>query len=257
MEHTIKNIQTDPTESGIKRLDIARPFHWLALGWGDLARNPFPSISQGLILAAMGWLIIVICSTQIELLAFAISGFLLLGPIFGAGFYALSRLRANGKKADFDTALDEAAKNLGSLTRLGGILAIIAIAWAIFSRWLFQQQFGSQMPEVEVSFYRTIFELRSPGFFMIYLATGAVFAAAAFVISAISAPMIFDRGGSTRAAIMTSIKVVITNPFTMLLWAGLIAVMTIVGFATLMAGLVIVLPLIGHATWHAYKDIVG
>ena len=158
---------------------------------------------------------------------------------------------------DYYVKLDEAAKNIGSLARLGGILAVIAIAWAIISRWLFQLEFGNQMPEVEVSFYRTIFEMRSPGFFMVYLATGAVLAVVAFVISAVSAPMIFDRGGSTQKAIMTSFKVVTANPFTMLLWAGMIAAMTIVGFATLMAGLVIILPLIGHATWHAYKDIVG
>lgn len=236
---------------------VMRPFHWLGLGWEDLRRNPFPSISHGLILAAMGWLIIVICSTQIELLALAVSGFLLVGPIFGAGFYALSRLRANGQKADFDTSMDAAVKRIGSLARLGFVLAIIAIGWAATSDWLFQREFGEQIPEIEISFYRTIFEWRNPGFLLIYLATGAILAILAFMISAVSAPMIFDRGGSIWAAILTSVKVVVTNPLTMALWALIIAVLTLLGFATFMAGLVIVLPLIGHATWHAYKDLVA
>ena len=122
---------------------------------------------------------------------------------------------------------------------------------------MFQHEFGGQLPEIEVSFYRTIFEWRNPDFFVIYLATGAIFAVLAFMISAVSAPMIFDRGTSTWAAIMTSVKAVATNPHTMALWATLIVALTIFGFATLMAGLVIVLPLIGHATWHAYKDLVG
>ncbi len=163
---------------------------------------------------------------------------------------------ARGQKADFDTSLDAATKNFGSLARLGGVLAIIAIAWAIASNWMCQQEFGNRLPEVEISFYRTIFEWRDPGFFVPYLATGALFAALAFLISAVSAPMIFDRGGSTRAAIMTSVRAVATNPFAMALWAVLIVALTIIGFATLMAGLILVLPLIGHATWHAYKDLV-
>ncbi len=133
MEHSIGTAQTVSTGAIVKCVNITRPFHWLGQGWDDLRRNPFPSISHGLILAALGWLVIVLCSTQIELLTLPVSGFLLVGPIFGAGFYALSRLRANGQKADFDTSLDAAVKNIGSLARLGGVLAIIAIARAIAS----------------------------------------------------------------------------------------------------------------------------
>jgi uncharacterized membrane protein len=43
----------------------------------------------------------------------------------------------------------------------------------------------------------------------------------------------------------------------MALWAGLIAVMMIAGFATLFVGLALAFPLIGHATWHAYQDVYG
>jgi len=257
MEQSISSAHSAPASAVVKHINLTRPFRWLRLGWDDLFRNPFPSICHGLILTALGWLIIVICSTQIELLALAVSGFLLVGPIFSAGFYALSRLRANGQKADFDASLDAAVKNIGSLARLGVVLALVAIAWAMASGWLFQREFGEQLPEIEISFYRSIFEWGDPGFLLVYLATGAVFAVLAFAISAVSAPMIFDRGGSTWAAILTSIKAVAINPLPMALWAALIAVLTLFGFATLMAGLIIALPLIGHATWHAYKDLVG
>ena len=256
MEHSISTAQAIQTGAIVKHVEFTRPFHWLSLGWDDLTSNPLPSIFHGLILAALGWLIFVICSTQIELLALAVSGFLLVGPIFGAGFYALSRLRANGQKASFDTSLDAAIKNIGSLARLGGVLAIIAIAWAIASDWMFRQAFGGQLPEIEISFYRSIFEWPNPSFVATYLATGAILAVLAFLISAVSAPMIFDQGGSTRVAIMTSMKAVAMNPLPMALWAALIVALTMFGFATLMAGMIIVLPLIGHATWHAYKDLV-
>lgn len=257
MEQALDSGHTGSTDEQIKRVSALRAFHWLKLGWQDLTANPLPSMFHGLILGAIGWLIIVICSTQVELLALAISGFLLVGPIFGAGFYALSRLRGRGEKADFDRSLDAAMKNTGSLARLGGILALIAIAWGLISSALFRQAFGTDMPEVQVNFYRTIVEWPQPDFLVSYVASGAVLAALAFVISAVSAPMLFDRGGRTRQAIVTSIRAVMANPLAMVIWAATIVLLTAIGFATFMAGLVVTLPLIGHATWHAYQDLVS
>ncbi len=256
MEHAANTVENLTTGENVKHVGILRPFHWLDLAWDDIRHNPIPSVSQGLILAAMGWLVIVLCSSQIELLALAISGFMLIGPIFGAGFYALSRLRTRGEKADFDSALDEALKNIGSLARLGLILAIIVAAWALISRLMFEQAFGNQSPEFQISFYRTVVDWPYTGFAVTYMATGAILAALAFVLSAVSAPMLFERGGSARHAVMTSIKAVALNPLPMAVWAGLIAALTMIGFATFMAGLIITLPLVGHATWHAYRDLL-
>jgi len=257
MEHAVSTAPVASENERIRQVGALQAFHWLRLGWSDLVGNPAPSISHGLILAAIGWLVLFLCSTQIELLALAISGFLLVGPIFGAGFYALSRLRAAGEKAEFDKSLDAAMKNIGSLTRLGVILGIIAVVWAFISRGLFLEAFHGELPATEINFYRTVVEWPHQAFFVTYMATGAVLAVIAFVISAVSAPMIFDRGGSTRHAIMISIKAVAKNPLAMAIWAALIVGLTAIGFATFMAGLVITLPLIGHATWHAYRDLVS
>lgn len=257
MEHAVSAGQAGSASEVVRHVGVMRAFSWLEKGWDDLVSNPIPSLSHGLILMAMGWLIIVICSTQIELLSLAVSGFLLVGPIFGAGFYALSSLRANGQKAGFDDSLDAAMKNIGSLARLGGILAIIAVVWGVVSSALFRQFFGDDMPEVQISFYRTIVDWQDSGFFMRYVASGAILAVIAFAIAAVSAPMLFDRGGSTRHAINISVKAVARNPLAMAIWAAIIVVLTAIGFATFMAGLIVTLPLIGHATWHAYKDLVS
>ncbi len=42
----------------------------------------------------------------------------------------------------------------------------------------------------------------------------------------------------------------------MILWSGLILLLTVIGYAPLLAGLIVIAPLLGHATWHAYKDMV-
>lgn len=233
-----------------------RPLTWLKLGWEDLRHNPVPSIAHGLLLVAVGWLMLLFLSAQVDLLAAAVSGYLLVGPIFGAVFYELSRLRAAGQAATFDASLDGALKNGKRLVHLGLVLALLAILWALSSGLLFERAFGGIPPLVRDNFYRTIVDWSYPGFFLTYLATGAVFALLAFMISVVSAPMIFDRAEGTGKAILTSLKAVGTNPAAMAVWAALIATLTAIGFATFLLGLAVVLPLLGHATWHGYRDLI-
>ena len=238
------------------QVDFLRPLRWLSLGWCDFRANPGASVAQGAILAAIGWLILLLCSAQIDLLAAAISGFLLVGPVFGAGFYEMSRLRAAGQTANLDAALDGAVRRRKPLALLGGILAMIAAAWVLVSSMLFARSVDGSPPPLNETFYSTVIDWSSSGFLVSYLATDAAFAFAAFLVSAVSAPMIFDRDIAVRSAMLTSLRVVAANPAPMLLWAGMIAALTALGFATLLFGLIVVLPLLGHATWHAYRDLV-
>ena len=241
----------------VARVEALRPLRWLKLGWDDLRHNPIPSLAQGLLLVLMGWLILLFCSAYIDILAAAISGFLLVGPVFAAGFYELSRLRAAGQRATFDASVEGAVRNGKSLASLGLVLAILAIGWVLLSGVLFAQGFGGTPPAVQDNFHRTILEWNYPVFFVTYVATGAILAVVAFVLAAVSAPMIFDRAADTRTAILTSVKAVAANPAAMAVWAALIALLMLVGSAPFLFGLVIVLPLLGHATWHAYRDLVA
>jgi uncharacterized membrane protein len=72
----------------------------------------------------------------------------------------------------------------------------------------------------------------------------------------VSLPMMLDRGTDAITSVLTSINAVLRNKGVMLLWAAIIALLVLVGFATAYLGLAIVLPLIGHASWHAYRETV-
>lgn len=240
----------------VTRVEPRRPLLWLERGWRDFSGNPGPSIAHGLILVAVGWLIVLLCSTHIDLLTATISGFLLVGPVFGAGFYELSRRREAHEPAGFDASLDGALRNAGSLVRLGLLLAVLGAAWVATSHWLFLTEFGGTVPPVGRDLYHTVFDWENHDFLVNYVSTGAVYAAAVFALSAVSAPMIFHRAANTRTAIFISLKAVAMNPLAMLFWAALIVALTVIGFATLLFGLIVVLPVLGHATWHAYRDLV-
>ena len=68
--------------------------------------------------------------------------------------------------------------------------------------------------------------------------------------------MLLDKDVDMVTALVTSIRAVGENPFTMVVWASIIMVATGIGLLTLMLGFVVVIPVIGHGTWHAYKDLV-
>lgn len=233
-----------------------RPLLWLRLGWDDLRHKPGPSIAHGLLLVMIGWLIVLFFSAQIDLLAAAVCAYALVGPVFAAGFYELSRLRAAGLPASFDASLDGALKNGGRLARLGLVLAVLVVAWVWLSGLLFARAFGGVLPSIGDNLYRTVLDWNYAGFFVSYLGTGAILALLAFIVSAISAPMIFDRATGSGTAILTSLKAVAINPAAMAIWATLIALLTAIGFATFLLGLAIILPWLGHATWHAYRDLI-
>jgi uncharacterized membrane protein len=68
--------------------------------------------------------------------------------------------------------------------------------------------------------------------------------------------MLVDRPVDVVTAALTSLRCCIRNPIPMLVWAALIAGLTLLGFATLMLGLIFIFPLLAHASWHAYREMV-
>jgi uncharacterized membrane protein len=256
MENSISGFERRPALPAVAHVEMSRPFVWLERGWHDFRADPGPSLAHGLSLVVLGTVILVLCSTHVALVAAAVSGFLLVGPLFAAAFYELSRLRGAGEPVSFDASLEGAVRNGRSLVYLGLVLAALVVAWAWLSGLLFERAFGGNLPSVADSAYQILSDGNYSRFFLTYLSTGAIFAVVAFLLSAVAAPMIFDGRADTRTAIAMSIKTVLANPGPMALWAAIIAGLTAIGFATFMIGLVIVLPLLGHATWHAYRDLV-
>jgi uncharacterized membrane protein len=70
-------------------------------------------------------------------------------------------------------------------------------------------------------------------------------------------PYLLDRRDANLfEAIATSVAAVRLNLRPMLLWGGLIVLLTALAMVPGLLGLLIVLPVVAHASWHAYRDIV-
>jgi uncharacterized membrane protein len=85
---------------------------------------------------------------------------------------------------------------------------------------------------------------------------GGFFATLVFAFSVVSIPMMLDRNQDTVTAMIASFLALVRNFPTMLVWGALIALMVVIGIATLFVGLIITMPVVGHATWHAYRALI-
>ena len=87
-------------------------------------------------------------------------------------------------------------------------------------------------------------------------AIGFIFAVVALSISVVSFPLLLDRDVEVPVAVLTSIRAVLANPFTMALWGLIVASILAIGFLLLFVGLAVAVPVLAHSSWHLYRRVV-
>jgi len=240
----------------VRRIAQGRPLDWLSAGWRDLAANPIASLAYGLLFAIAGDLILIFAWRNAHLVTAAISGFFLIAPLLAGGLYEISRRQAAGESSTFVDSLAAWRRNGQSMAMFGLVLALIGIAWERLSAVFFALLAPDLEPDLS-NFVSSILGSRDyRNLVIVWFIAGAGLALFVFAISAASVPMLLDRDTDFVTAMMTSLRAVSLNLDAMVLWAGMIVVLTLLGFATLLFGLIVLMPLIGHASWHAYRDLV-
>ena len=229
-------------------------FRWLALGWQDMRHTGAPSLMHGLIVMVASLVIVEITVLYWPLLPGAVSGFMLTGPFLATGLYALSKKREEGNTTSFKDVLNAWRHGSHYLFSIGLLLVLSASAWVIFSVLMFHF-FIDVAISTPLDFFRYVLT-QDDKLFMLWAVLGGLGSALAFSITVISLPLLVERDISTRLAILTSVRTVGQNPFTMLWWAMVIFLLTGFSFITLMLGFIVLYPLLGHASWHVYRDLV-
>lgn len=242
----------------VRKIEMDRPWAWLAAGWSDLRKAPTVGLGYGGLLAVLGLALaaLIYFTGLFQLILPLTAGFMLMGPILAVGLYETSRRLGAGEPTGMGLALTAWTRNFGQVAFLGFTLMLFLLAWIRLATLIFAL-FFSQTPVNPDSFIQDVFiSVESLPFLATGTVVGGVLAVIVFAISAISVPMLMDRDVSIVVAIATSVAAVKENPGPMLLWAVLIALFTGAGLATAYLGLILALPLIGHATWHAYRELV-
>jgi len=218
------------------------------LGWSDLVRAPRLSLIYGFVLTMLSLLITGFTWRfgTIGLYIGLSSGFIFIGPVLAVGLYSISRQLGDGRQPVLGYCIREGQDHLRELLVLGIILLVVLLVWAR----------AATMVQVLTPMQANPSWQQLLPFFAIGSTVGVIFAGVVFAASAFSVPMIMDRKADAITAVITSANAVLRNKKPMLLWAAIIALSVILGFATALIGFLVLLPIIGHATWHGYKEII-
>lgn len=246
--NSLKSAEDMPFAAPCRTLEITAPLRWLRLGWMDLIRAPQVSLIYGLALTLLS-LLITVFTWRFGTMALYISlasGFIFIGPALAVGLYSISRQLEEGRKPVLGYCIREGQHHIRELLVLGLILMVVLLLWARAATVMYVFMPMQAHPDW----------LQLLPFFGIGSMVGAVFAGVVFAASAFSLPMIMDRKTDAITAVITSVNAVLRNKKTMLLWAAIIMLTVLLGFATALLGFLLLLPIIGHATWHAYQETI-
>ncbi len=221
------------------------PWRWLALGWHDLRRAPGISLAFGLAIVALSLAVSVLAwwLGRFALLATLLSGFVFVAPLLAAGLYCVSRSLERGGTPGLRDSLAMMRRVLGQAGVYALGQGVVILLWSragmrLSALWPMQEGDAAALAE----------------YLLVGSGVGAVFAAFTFAMSAFSLPMVADRDVDMVTACVSSVNAVLRNKPVMLLWAALLAAITLLAFATAFLGLAVAMPWLAYATWHAYRD---
>jgi uncharacterized membrane protein len=250
----------------IRTITPLHPLQWLAMAWRDMARCGWVSFAHGLVLALLGWAILLLAHDKFWLLAGAFSGFLVIAPVLATSLYALSRALDRGEQANLKLVFkvwaswqqshaNKWGNDYWALVQFGTLLALAALGWMLTSA-AFVTLFTPVPVNSPIEFVRHVVLAKDGFVFELWLGLGGLLAAPMFASSAVAIPLLLDRRVTLKQAVLTSWRTVLANPLPMAFWAFLIMGFTLLGLASLLLGLIPIMPMLGHASWHAYRDLV-
>lgn len=243
-----KKVDARPFVAPCRDLAPSAPFSWLRKGWHDYRAVPKISWTYGLVVflisSVMAWMAWTV-GGWVLLLAM-LTGFVFIAPLLAFALYSVSRQLCQGTKPSLRRTLRAVRRPFANAMVFALALLIVFLVWA---------RAGSM---VHIFFpIETNPEWTAVATFLgIGSAVGAIFAGFTFAAAAFSLPMLANRDVDVVTAVVSSINAVLRNKQTMLVWATLIVLLTLVGILTALLGLIVIIPWLGYATWHAYRDAI-
>lgn len=255
-----KVVPPEPVESAWRRhLPASAAFQWLAQGWRDLMVRPGYSLVYGLFVYACSAVLIAgLYYFGADYILFpALAGFMVVGPVLAVGLYEKSRRIAEGEPVTLSSMFVLRAKSQRQLLFTGVLLCVLMLLWMRAAVIIYALFFGFRpFPGLHQLLPMLVGTPIGWAMLVVGSAVGALFAAFAFAVSAISIPMLMANRVDALTAMGSSLAFVSNNLPVMMTWGAIVVGLFVVSLATTLLGLIVIFPLLGHGTWHAYRAMV-
>jgi uncharacterized membrane protein len=253
--HVIVDPESTAVYPGVRKIGPADLKDALAKGIDDFLGMPSSLVFLGLIYPIVG---LCLAGYALPLLFPLMAGFALIGPFAGIGLYEISRRRELGLDTSWQHAFGVVrSHSIFSILSLGLLLLVIFACWEFTAQSLYVALFGTLPPDSFTQFISNVFDTPQGWKLIGYgTAIGFIFAVVALSVSVVSFPLLLDRDVEVPVAVLTSVRAVWENPFTMALWGLIVVAILAIGFLLLLVGLAVAVPILAHSSWHLYRKVV-
>lgn len=220
------------------------PFHWLALAVNDFTRAPLISLLYGVIFSLIPATLIVLvfaADTHLVILPASVA-FALIGPIFATGLYDVAWELEKGHTPTFRHSLKSMFRNPVGEWGFAILLMLMMLAWMRIAALIYALYPTTLTPSFEEML----------GFLSLGSLAGAALLSVVFAFSVFTPQIMMERRVDIMTAIATSYNAVRKNLSTMIVWAALIIISVLIGFATSAVGFIFIMPILSFASWHGY-----
>lgn len=241
----------------IGKLRLAEIFAALSAGWMDFKSAPAFGLFFAFVYVGVGNVLIQLSADAfVWTLAFSL-GFPLAAPFLAVGLYEVSRRLEAGEPLLWLEVLGVVWKErTRQIPWLGAIIVIYFMFWTFLAHMIFALFMGPSAltnPPHELATY-----MNGTGLALVLteVVVGGIAAFLLFSLTVVSLPMLLELEVDFVSAMLHSIAATRANLFVILVWAAIIATLTIVAMIPYFLGILIVLPVLGHASWHLYRRVL-
>ncbi len=224
----------------------------LKAGWSDFRAAPQFGLFFSAVYVLGGFLMLWLSAGHVTWVLATSLGFPLAAPFAAVGLYEVSRRLEDGEPLRWGAVLgvvwDERHRQI---PWMGAIIVIFFLFWTFLAHMIFALFMGlSAFTDVTWEVMLTGPWLRMA---LAEVVVGGAVAFLLFAMTVVSLPLLLEREVDFVTAMLLSIRTVRENLGVMLVWAAVIAVLTLLALLPWFLGLMVVLPVLGHATWHLYR----